>query len=169
MAVWPNLYAGMRATADLLTSMQSMHAAKASSTSRASTTTISADPDLQLPVEANAQYLLEGYWRFSGAAAAGIDIQITVPTGTTGSYSDSGRLAAAQVDSGTRTSTRLTFGVETTFSTPSTSAAQVLIPSGRVIVGSTAGTLSIDWAQNVSNATATVMEADSWIRLSRIS
>ncbi|MFJ4617431.1 hypothetical protein [Streptomyces sp. NPDC088812] len=169
MAVWPNLYAGQRATADLLTSMLPLHAAKASSTSRASTTTISADPDLQLPVEANAQYLIHFYFRISGNAAGDMDIQLTTPAGCTGSYSVTGRLAGASAGDGdARTSTRTTFNVETLYSTPSTAAAQANHGAGRLITGATAGTLSVDWAQNVSNATASVMESDSWMELRRI-
>lgn len=169
MSKYPAIYAGQRATADLLNSMLTDVAVKTSSTSRASTTTISADPELSLSVEASAEYIFECYWRVSGVAAGGIDIQVSVPTGTTGSYSPAARLAADQSDSGTRSSTRVSFNVETEYATPSTSAAQILQGYGRVIVGSTAGTLSIDWAQNASNVTATVFESDSWIRLTRIS
>jgi hypothetical protein len=169
MAVYPELYAGQRATADLLTSMLPLHAAKASSTGRASTTTISADPDLQLPVEANAQYFIHFYFRVSGNAAADMDIQFTTPAGCTGSYSVTGRLAGASAGDGdARTSTRIAFNVETQYSTPSTAAAQVNHGAGRLITGANAGTLSIDWAQTVSNATASVMESDSWLELRRI-
>ncbi|MGW0943650.1 hypothetical protein ACWD4O_14040 [Streptomyces sp. NPDC002623] len=80
-----------------------------------------------------------------------------------------GRLAGtATADTDGRTSTRLAFGVETQFSTPSTSAAQANHGAGRLITSGVGGTFSIDWAQTVTNATATVMEADSWILLHRI-
>jgi hypothetical protein len=169
MAVYPTVYAGMRATADLLSSMLPLHAAKASSTSRASTTTISADPDLQLPVEANAQYLIHFYFRISGVAAADMDIQFTTPAGCTGSYSVTGRLApASAADTDARTSVRLSFNVETQYPTPSTAIAQVSHGAGRLITGAAAGTFSIDWAQTVSSTTASVMESDSWLMLKRI-
>ncbi|MFH8805471.1 hypothetical protein ACH4F6_39020 [Streptomyces sp. NPDC017936] len=169
MAVWPNLYAGQRATADLLTSMLPLHAAKTASTSRASTTTISADPDLQLPVVANAQYLLHFYFRISGLPTADMDIQFTTPAGCTGSYAVTGRLAGASAaDTDARTSTRIAWNVETLYATPSTTAAQVNHGAGRLITGPTAGTLSVDWAQNISSTTASIMEADSWLELRRI-
>jgi hypothetical protein len=149
--------------------MLPLHAAKASSTPRPSVTVISPDPDLLLPVEANAQYLIHFYLRISGNPAADMDIQFTTPAGCTGSYSVTGRLAGGAVgDADVRTSTRLTFNVETTYSTPSTSAAQSNHGAGRLITGPNAGTLSIDWAQTVSNATASVMESDSWLTLKRI-
>lgn len=167
MSVYPNLLAGQRITAALLESMQPLWIGKTVTTDRASTTTISADPELVLPVEANAEYVFEYYWRVSGITAGGIDIQVSVPTGATGSYSTT-RLAADQADTGTRTSTRIAFNVETEFSTPSTSAHQVIGGFGRVITGSTAGNVSIDWAQNASNATASSMHSDSWISLRRV-
>lgn len=169
MARYPTILAGQRLTADLLTSMLPLHAAKSGSTSRSSTTTVTADPDLQLSVEANADYTIHGLLRISGPAAGDMDIKFTVPSGATGSYTVTGRLASASaLDSDTRTSTRISFGVETQFSTPSTSAAQANHVVGRLITSSTAGTFSIDWAQTVSDATATVMESDSWIMLKRI-
>lgn len=169
MTVYPTILAGQRLSADLLTSMLPLHAAKTSSTSRSSTTTVTADPDLQLSLAANAEYRLIGYFRISGDPAADMDIQFTVPSGTTGSYTVTGRLAGASAaDTDTRTSTRIAFGVETQFSTPSTATPQANHIVGRIITSSTAGTFSVDWAQTVSNATATVMASDSWIELRRI-
>ncbi|MGW0942896.1 hypothetical protein ACWD4O_10140 [Streptomyces sp. NPDC002623] len=169
MAVWPNLYAGQRATADLLTSMLPLHAAKPALTSRASTIAISPDPDLQLAVEANADYLLHFFFRISGLAAADMDIQFTTPAGSTGSYGVTGRLAGASATDGDlRTSTRISYNVETQYSTPSTAAAQISHGAGRLITAANAGIFSVDWAQTVSNATASVFEADSWMELRRI-
>lgn len=169
MSVYPVLLAGQRITADLLTSMLPLHAAKTASTSRSATTTVTADPELQLEVAANAEYAIHGYLRISGPAAGDMDIKFTVPSGTTGSYAVTGRLAGTSaLDTDVRTSTRISFGVETQFSTPSTSAAQANHVVGRMITSSTSGTFSIDWAQTVSDATATVMESDSWIMLKRI-
>lgn len=166
MAVYPRLYAGQRLTADLLESMQPLHAAKTATTDRTSTTTVTADPELQLDVEASAEYEFAFYWRVSGITAGGVDIQPTTPAGGSGSYSCT-RLIADQADTGTRTSTRISFNVETEFSTTSTSAHQVFEGTGRLYTSS-AGVFSIDWAQNASNATATSFHADSWIRLKRI-
>ncbi|MER6956003.1 hypothetical protein [Streptomyces sp. NPDC000618] len=168
MSQWPQIFAGDLLDADLLMSMLPLDARKTALTSRASNTTVTADPDLQLQVAANAEYAFEFYLRISGDPAADMDIKVTVPSGATGSYGVTGRLAGASTaDTDARTSTRISYGVETQFSTPSTAAAQVNHGAGRLITSS-AGTFSIDWAQTVSNATGTVMEADSWISLRRI-
>lgn len=171
--VYPALYAGQRFTAGVATSMLPLEALKTATTDRASTTTVTADPELVIAVEANAEYILTGYLRISGTTTPKMDIQISVPSGTTGGYSCTRLSTSATADSGdaneVRTSTRITFDTETTFNTISTTAHQVLQISGRVIVGGTAGNLSIDWAQNVSNATACSMHSDSWISLRRVS
>ncbi|MFF5759683.1 hypothetical protein ACFY7A_30145 [Streptomyces longwoodensis] len=169
MAQYPTIPAGTTLTAGLLMSMLPQHARKPASTPRASTIVVAPDPDLQLPVAANADYLFQFYLRISGDPAADMDIKVSVPSGATGSYTVTGRLAGASTaDSDPRTSTRIAFNVETQFSTPSTAAAQGNHGAGRLTTGANAGTLSIDWAQTVSNATATVMEGDSWLFLQRL-
>lgn len=172
MATYPPLYAGQRFTAALATSMLPLEALKTASTDRTSTTTVTADPELVLAVEANAEYIFEFYLRVGGNTTGKIDIQMTTPSGGSGSYGLTRLSTAAAADSGdpteVRTSTRIAFGVETTFNPISTTAHQTLNGGGRLYVGATAGNFSIDWAQNVSNATATTMHADSWIRLKRV-
>lgn len=170
---YPTLYAGQRFTAALATSMLPLIAAKTATTDRASTTTVTADPELVIAVDANAEYLFEFYLRISGIQAGGIDIQPTTPSGGSGSYSCVRLIADQTADNGqlveSRSSIRMSFNVETEFSPVSTTGHQVLDGGGRLYVGGTAGNFSIDWAQNASNATATSMHADSWIKLTRVS
>lgn len=167
---WPEILAGQKITGTLLNNMMPVTAIKTASTSRASTTTISADPELQLSVEAGAEYVGEFYFRISGVAAGDMDLQFTTPAGATGSWGGT-RLTAPAADDGTggaRTSVRAALNAEISLSTPSTTTAQVVNGQFRITMGGTSGTLSIDWAQGTSNATASVMEADSWIRLKRV-
>lgn len=172
MSTYPTLYAGQRFTAGLATSMLPLYALKTATTERPSTTAISADPELVLAVEANAEYEFSYYLRMSGNTTAKIDIQMTTPSGATGSYSCTRLTTSATADSGdateVRTSTRVVFNVETTFNTISTTAHQVAEGTGRLITSSTAGNFSIDWAQNVSNAVLTAMHSDSYIKLTRV-
>lgn len=172
MARYPALYAGQRFTAEVASSMLPLFAAKSGSTDRTSTTAVTADPELQVELEASAEYEFSFMLRIGGNQTGRIDIQMTTPAGATGSYSCTRLVSTATADSGdateVRSSTRISYNVETTFSPISTSAHQVLIGTGRVITSSTAGTFSIDWAQNVSNATATTMHSDSFIKFTRI-
>lgn len=165
--VYPTILAGQRITTALLESMLPVTAIKTASTSRASTTTVSADPELQFSVVAGAEYVFYGYIRYSGVDTSDIDVQFTAPTGATGSWSGN-MLINGQIDGGTHSGIRVAFNAERTWATPSTSAAQTCLIRGRLTMGGTAGTFSMDWAQNISGATATVVEADSWIRLDRV-
>lgn len=172
MSTYPTLYAGQRFTAGVATSMLPLYATKSTTTERASTTTVTADPELVLAVEASAEYEFSYYLRVSGNTTAKIDIQVTTPAGATGSYSSTRLTTSATADSGdateVRTSTRVVFNVETTYNTISTTAHQVIEGTGRLIMSTTAGNFSIDWAQNVSNAVLTAMHSDSYIKLTRV-
>lgn len=170
MSQYPTILAGMRLTADLVKAMLPLNVAKTASTSRASTTSVTADPELQVAVEANAEYFFHAYIRYSGANAVGIVLGFTGPTGSTGSW------GARTINSGLPTpaadspssAVRSPVGTPKTFETISTTSAQVIHPVGRLITGANAGTFSVDWAQEASNATPAVVEADSAVMLWRI-
>lgn len=124
-------------------------ARKTASTSRASTTTTTVDPHLVVAVEANATYnvLANLVWRPSGSG--GFRFKFTGPTGAEMIYLDN--------DSGSV----LTINSELTFNiTTGASIGGILVTAG------TAGNLSLFWAQNASNATATVLNEHSglWVR-----
>lgn len=169
MSVYPVILAGSKITTDMIESLQVQTAIKTAATSRISTTVIVADPELQFAVEAGAEYIGDFYFRISGAAAADMDLQFTTPAGASGSWASTGRLAGTAIaDTDARTSVRNAINAEIQLSTPSTSTAQGVQGAYRITMGGTAGTFSIDWAQTVSTATNTVMEADSWITLRRV-
>lgn len=166
---WPEVLAGQAITGTLLTNLMPVTAIKTASTSRASTTAISADPELQFTVEAGAEYVGEFYFRISGVSTAFMDAQWTTPAGATGSWESTGRLAGTETsDAGVRTSVRMALNAEIRLATVSTTSAQTVGGTFRITMGGTGGTVSIDWAQGVSNATGTVMEADSWIKVRRV-
>lgn len=167
MSVYPTLLSGQKITTTLMESMLPQVAIKTASTTRTSTTAISADPELQLPVVAGAEYVGEFYFRISGNSAGDMDVQFTTPAGATGSWAGY-RLVAASVDGGTGTTVRAALNAEISLSTPSTGTAQVVEGQFRITMGGTSGTLSIDWAQGTSNATGSVMEADSFIKMRRV-
>jgi hypothetical protein len=164
---WPEILSGQRITGTLLTNLMPVTAIKTASTSRTSTTTITADPELQLSVEAGAEYVGEFYFRISGNSAGDMDVQWTTPAGATGSWNGY-RLLAASADGGTGTTVRAALNAEISLSTPSPTTAQAVTGTFRITMGGTSGTLSIDWAQGTSNATATVMESDSYIKMRRV-
>jgi hypothetical protein len=168
MSVYPTLLAGQRITADLLNSMLPIHAAKSADTSRASTTTITADPELQVPVEANADYIFHALIRYSGSTAGDMSVIFTSPSGSTGVWGGNLYETTATLATDPQIATRTPLNSQRDIGCISSSVSMILRISGRIRMGSTAGTFSFDWAQVTSNATATIVSTDSWLMLRRI-
>lgn len=167
---YPTFLAGQTMTAALMVASQPIVARKQADTSRASTTTTTADPELTFAVEANAVYVWDGWLKYFADPTPDMTIDFTVPTGALGEWS---AFAAGQ---GTTTATVLGYSIRTDSSDVSqprniygtSDADMTAIINGMLRVSSTAGTFSLDWAQGTSSATATVLYTDSWMRLQRI-
>lgn len=167
---FPVFRAGQKVTGDLLASMQPLTARKVSDTSRASTTTTTADPELQFSVEANAVYTMDGWIKYDAVTAADISMDWSAPSGSLGEWTGSG---AANDIAGAASGYLIQVAATdiTTARSFGGGGIGVLLTVnvyGTLRVGSTAGTYSFDWAQLASNATATTVYADSWVRLIRI-
>lgn len=148
---------------------------KAAATSRASTATLTDDPDLQLPMEANAVYEFEIFGAGIAQNAPGISWNLNF-TGTVTSTRWKGQQ---------QHNNSASFGV---LSTINYDSAQNAIPSGTnlgwangfgpfaftftirgmISVGASGGTFSLRWAQRVSNATAAQLDAGSFMRVRRV-
>lgn len=125
-------------------------ARKTSSTSRASTTTVSADPHLVVAVEANAVYRVQVFvgWTNGGG---GFKAAFSGPSGATMNWTDNDGGYSSAI--GTTQSFNTTVG---------TSFLGTLITSG------TAGNLSLVWAQDSSNAANTTLAAGCHIAVERV-
>lgn len=146
--------------------------------SRASTNTAAADPQMTLPVTANAKYTLDAYIKYSGAS----DVLIgwSSPAGTLGDWQGLGNgitVTSATAGGGTQQDVISTWGytlrTETTdiastrtYGGITTTTFGVQI-RGTVRVAATAGNFAVAWAQGAINATATFVYTDSWLRLHR--
>jgi hypothetical protein len=145
-------------------------ARKTTDTARTSTATTAADPQLLFTVRAGAVYLLDGWIKYTADPAADINVDWDIPAGSLGEWTGAGasidtaaaangysvQLAANDVESarsfgGAGTGSNLTLDIK-----------------GTLRVGATAGTYQLLWAQRVSNAAATTVYADSWLRLHRV-
>lgn len=180
---YPSLAGGQRITAALLRSMLPLTARKTADTSRAATTTATADPHLQFEVEANAVYTMSGWLKYDGPAAADLNLDWSAPSGSLGEWygwgaghspvitfsaagaaqldTQGGRGYPVRVETNDVTAAR-SFGTLGTGITPLT-----MILGGCLRVGSTAGTYSLDWAQLVSDASPVTLYTDSWLELRR--
>jgi len=124
------------------------------------------DDELLLPVEPFSIYLVMGCYSVSGATTGDIRLGYSVPTGAQGRRHNKGLSANNATTSGQmRISvhgwpTAVTYGV--------TPTAVSIIEEGVLYTEAAGGVLQMQWAQNVSDATATVVAAGSFLTARRV-
>jgi hypothetical protein len=153
-----------------------IYIAKQTTTSRASTTTLSTDPELvftTLPNAPTVTWAFEACLMFNGVGGGGGGIALTlqgtgsVPTnnnqnlatGLVNGVSFVGR--SSWVNSGSPSAQ-----ISAATITAAGSGNDILYISGTISLGITGGNFGIAWAQNTSSGNACAMLAGSWIRLS---
>lgn len=176
MAQYPVITAGTRITADLLSSMMPNYVIKPADTSRASNVTPTADPDLVTgTLSAGGVYEIEFCVRFASLQAAGIRTLWLVPSGTTGNKHVAGPAAtnAANATDAVVLDMRWAihgYATNTLYTDPRNSVSNQTWFYEKAIlsVGATAGTVSLSWAQNVTNATGTIVNANSYVKWQQV-
>lgn len=130
-----------------------------------SSTALSADAELVAPVLESKRYILELFLIYAGVTAADIKVGLTVPSGATWQLAPDALLAATAATSGDMeraisTSGSLVLGAN--------GAGTKLLAkvSGTLITSTSAGEVAVTVAQQVSNATGSVLYAGSALRLS---
>jgi hypothetical protein len=120
------------------------------------------DDILSLPVEANTRYALTLCLMFNAPATPDLKIGWAYPSGTT--------LKWHRESTGVTGATKLADALVETDIEPiaGDGADDVFVIQGLVTVGSTAGNVTFQWAQNVSDASGTIVRAGSWFRLEAV-
>lgn len=138
-------------------------AVKGQTTSRVSTITVTNDPDLQVPIPTSGTYIVKGWFNdASGTSTGGLKGQIAFSgTIVAGYWGMNGNGTAV-------TTVPLTpIGTTATLQTAQTGVGNM--PIDGVLYCTTSGTLTFSWAQNSSNATASVLAEGSYLRVTRVS
>lgn len=138
---------------------------KTADTSRASNAAYADDPDLAASVVAGGVYFVEIYGVYQAGATGQIKFQMTFPSGTMEASSweyDPGTDEWAATTVLSQASPALFVGGLT-----GTAGNVPFRLQGTAIIGTTGGTLALQWAQNVSNATATIIRKGTIMRLTR--
>jgi hypothetical protein len=142
---------------------------KPADTSIASSTTLTADPDLITPVLAVGRYIYNLFLIFDcGVAAAGFKFT------QNGTVVDSRGVSPATSEGFVNgaaygPNNQAFYGTTVTFATISTGGnSNIVLLQGSLLVG-TAGTFGISWAQNTSNASATILRAGSYLQTQLVS
>lgn len=132
-----------------------------------SSTTLADDGVLQLAVAANSVYVLQAMIVYTASAAGDIKLGWSGPSGATLTWTPCGLTTTTSASAGsvrlpskTISDTDIPGAVDV--STPVTA-----LPTGLLVVGATAGTFKLQWAQGTSDATATVVKAGSYLMLTR--
>lgn len=171
---YPVPLAGTPITADLLQSMLPQMVEKTADEQRVSTTSNTNDLHLFYPVEANAVYVVEGLLLYSARDDTDIKIGFTGPSGATFDWTchaqnptSTGGLTAGGivVDRQVIGNTAFPLGG---FGAENTTYMTALL-RGRIDTAGTAGTFNLNWSQRVTNATAAIMRAGSWLKFQRTS
>lgn len=161
------IYAGQRITADALDALAPLMAMKAGDTNYTNTT-LTNDPELFLALVANATYLLEAFLVYEGGTSGSADLQgkFTVPSGASLRYTNIGQNASGG-NTGSFAGTA-TSGTYTGNTNGAGNLRSLTIP-GSVVMGSTAGNIQMQFSQNTANATATIVHAQSYLAVQRVS
>lgn len=168
---YPEIFAGQDIDADTLVNMQPMIVSKPSATSRASTTTLAADPDLTVQLEANAIYFVEFHIHYAALDATKFKTDWTVPSGSSGNRCVLGMGSTANQASADNVSGR--FGVHnyataTVYGTRDHVTNQCYAQETATVVTTNAGTLALRWAQSVSGVSNTTLYDTSLMRVTRL-
>jgi hypothetical protein len=168
---YPILAAGQRLTALTLQQMTDDYTIKAANTARASTITTSPDPELSAIALTVGTFFIEfnglmtgvggasvggfqNVWTFTGVATGQRSTMGMGFGSTTGNTGTIMRTSGASI-----ASTGQTYGV---------GANTTAMRETAIVTVTTAGNLSIDWAQGASNATATTLLAGSYLKYKQI-
>lgn len=164
--------AGQKLRASELNAVIPIFGVVAADQTKTSNTTLADVTGLSVAVEADSTYALDGHIAYDAGATGDLKMAFTSPTGTTGSWGlyglgtsttgSVGDVDGHRIDGFTASDTATAGG------SASFSGFMVAPIRGVVITDSTAGTLQMQFAQNTSNGTSTIIKVGSWIRIVKI-
>ena len=153
---------GMRLTPARLNALIPLVARKTSDETVNNTATYQDDNELLLTLEPNAAYLGHLHMMFLSGTTPDFKYQFTYPAGVT-----LPEWSFVIGPTGSQQTGEAVNGGVTGIN--GTGANSPIDAWGLVIVGSTGGTLRVQWAQNAANASNTTVRAGSFLRLQRYS
>lgn len=142
---------------------------KPSNTSRASNATASADPDLSTTLGTAGTYSIKGYVSFTAGGTGGLKANLFASQAVANSRfgmwrSQAGSTATNAIFPGSAPTTTITTATRIDDATGNAGAFWI---DGQVVIPSST-TISLTWAQQTSDATATVLEQGSYITFTKV-
>lgn len=140
--------------------------AKSADESVTGSVVLQADDHLSITVTAGGTYAIDAMLVAIGDPAADLLLTLAAPPGSTGHWTPGAITLGVSDGTGSIRLTRYDLGQS--IGVGITAAGLIVAPLGTLTAG-TDGTLSVQWSQAVSTATATTLRAGSWLRLTRTS
>lgn len=131
---------------------------------RASTTTLADDDVLTFPVRANTLYLIDVFLHVHGDSLADIQYTFTCPTGAAFHWGSPNGVRMGVTGVAVVDDTALACGTAIGSGINAAGHTMIII-HGTLTMGATPGNFTLQWAQNISNVTATELRYGSYIKL----
>lgn len=151
---------------------QTRYVKKTADESVTSSTTLQNDDALVVSLAANAEYELTLYLAVNGSAAGDVKTAWSMPASTTGQRFEFGPdTSSATSSAGTAVrASCLTdgFATEINYGTFATGQQSFIMEVLYITTAGTSGNAQLQWAQNASSATATTVEAGSYLKITRV-
>jgi hypothetical protein len=144
-----------------------LYARKTADTSRASTTTVTDDPHLTVPVAINSEYQFELMLNYDAVTAADLKYQINTPAGCSFAAAEHSLTSVAASPSDDLLTPRSINGDGPAGGLGAGTICALHV-MGVLVVGGTAGNCKIQWAQNTSSGTSTILKTNSFMVLRRV-
>ncbi len=169
---YPQWLAGQDVSADQLNEMLPKFLRKTVDTTKTSTTTVAADPELQITLAANAVYCWDGWVKYSADPTADFVVDFTAPSGALGEWGahGAGSSTAGQTSAGysIRTESNDIQQFRTYYGTTAADNTPLTVFFYGTVRTSSGGTFSLDWAPSNSVASPVTVYTDSWLRFQRV-
>ncbi len=143
-------------------------ARKAADESVVSSATLQDDDHLLVAVLANQTWKLDIVAFYDAVVAADIEFNLTFPAGAGGQWGIHGLGVAATADTGELVAKSAALGTSLVSGGAGAGVPVMATMWALVRVAGTGGNLRLQWAQRVSDATATILKADSYIHAVRV-
>ncbi|MER8197058.1 hypothetical protein ABTY00_24210 [Streptomyces microflavus] len=122
------------------------------------------DDHLTLSVTAGGRYTIDAMLAVDGDPAADLLLTLAAPPGSSGYWTPGAITLGVSDGTGSIRLTRYAPGAP--IGVGITAAGLIVAPLGTITAGAN-GTIAVQWAQNVSSATPTIVRAGSWLRVTR--
>ncbi|WP_097982266.1 hypothetical protein [Streptomyces sp. f150] len=129
-----------------------------------SSTVLQDDDHLTIPVSVGGRYSIDAMLAVDGDPAADLLLTIAAPPGSTGYWTPGAVTLGVSDGTGSIRLTRYAPGAS--IGVGITAAGLIVAPLGTITAGAN-GVIAVQWAQNVSSATPTILRAGSWLRVTR--